>query len=408
MASDLAYRFNPNVHESAAPPIPLAAQWATEYTATADEPLLNLAQGVPGDPPPEELLDKLAAAARDPTTTGYGDLRGELGLRRELANDIERTYQDETTLAEWRVTTDNVTITAGCNIAFYASIITLCRAGDQVILPTPWYFNHEMVLRQLGISLVPLPCEAPSFLPSVSRARALITSKTKAIVLVSPNNPTGAVYTRELLNEVATLAIDKGVALILDETYRDFVTGRPHDLFIDTPWRTYLVHLFSFSKSYAIPGHRLGAIVAAPAFHTELGKTLDCLQICPARPAQRALEWAISGTREWRNRTKLELGRRQQTFKELLEQVEGWSVETGSGYFAYVKHPFAGTASQVVAQKLAAQVGVVALPGTFFSPPFSDVNEDRYIRFSIANVSLKTLRLVPERLEKLNRLWQST
>ena len=127
-------------------------------------------------------------------------------------------------------------------------MIALCRAGDEVILPTPWYFNHEMVLRQLGISLVPLPCRPPSFLPSIELARSLVTDRTRAIVLVTPNNPTGAIYPTILLSAFADLAKEKSIALILDETYREFVDGRPHDLFTRPDWRTYLVHLFSFSK----------------------------------------------------------------------------------------------------------------------------------------------------------------
>jgi aspartate/methionine/tyrosine aminotransferase len=127
-------------------------------------------------------------------------------------------------------------------------MIALCQSGDEVILPTPWYFNHEMVLKQLSISLVPLPCQPPSFLPSVDLARSLVTPRTKAIVLVTPNNPTGALYPKELLEDFANLAEEKGIALVLDETYRDFVDGRPHDLFAETEWRKYLVHLFSFSK----------------------------------------------------------------------------------------------------------------------------------------------------------------
>ncbi|GAA5873313.1 hypothetical protein JCM16303_001089 [Sporobolomyces ruberrimus] len=408
---DLAYQLNRSVAESAAPPIPLAAQWASEYTATATEPPLNLAQGVPKDPPPKEFLDRLAEAARDPATTGYGDLRGDIGVRTELARDVRKVYQggeEKKDEEQNLVKVDDVVITAGCNIAFYSTMIALCQSGDEVILPTPWYFNHEMVLRQLSISLVPLPCSAPSFLPSVSLARSLITSRTKAIVLVSPNNPTGAVYPRELLKEFAELAIEKGLALELDETYRDFVEGRPHDLFAETEWRKYLIHLFSFSKSYAIPGHRLGAIVASPTFHRQLSKTLDCLQICPARPAQRVVEWAIDGTREWRAETRRELERRQATSRKLLEDVEGWTVETGSsGYFVYVKHPFEGTPSETVSKMLASKVGVIALPGTFFSPPFKDVKEDRYIRFSIANVSNDILQQVPSRLKKLNDIWST-
>ncbi|GAA5857622.1 hypothetical protein JCM8547_004302 [Rhodosporidiobolus lusitaniae] len=411
MTQDLAYSFNPNVQGSAAPPIPLAGLWASKYFPTADAPLLNLAQGVPGDLPPQELLNRLAEAARDPKTTGYGDLRGDVELRRELARDVNEAYgipEGQADGGESRLVTENdVVLTAGCNLAFYATVLALACPGDEMILPTPWYFNHEMTLTQLGITLVPLRCSPPSFLPSPSECASLIRrGKTKAIVLVTPNNPTGAVYPEELLREFAELAEREGVPLVLDETYREFVKGRPHGLFADgAQWRKYLIHLFSFSKSYAIPGHRLGALLASPLLLSQISKLLDCLQICPARPAQQALVWAVEGIREWRERVRDELGERQRVFRELMGEVEGWQVETGSGYFAYVKHPFPSFPSQLVAARLGEHVGVVVLPGTFFSPPFEDVGEDRYIRFSIANVSLSTLSLVPARLRHLNDLW---
>lgn len=130
-------------------------------------------------------------------------------------------------------------------------MLALAEPGDEIILPTPWYFNHQMSLEQLGLSLVPLPCYAPDFLPSPKDCIDLISDRTRAIVLVSPNNPTGAIYPRELISRFAVLAQAKNIALILDETYRDFVDGPPHHLFAKTDWPAYLIHLFSFSKCVA-------------------------------------------------------------------------------------------------------------------------------------------------------------
>jgi aspartate/methionine/tyrosine aminotransferase len=91
-------------------------------------------------------------------------------------------------------------------------------------------------------------------------------------------------------------------------------------------------------RSYAIPGHRLGGLVASRTFLSQISKLLDCMQICPARPAQRAVEWAITGLAEWRRETREQLQDRQRVFRELLleKEVEGWEVATGGAYFAYV------------------------------------------------------------------------
>lgn len=119
-----------------------------------------------------------------------------------------------------------------------------------------------MTLTLLNLKTVPLPTSAPSFLPSIADARALITPRTRAIVLITPCNPTGTIAPPELIQEFADLAVEHKIALILDGTYRDFVPpvpnpdggegemmrGKPHDLFATPKWREGVVELFSFSK----------------------------------------------------------------------------------------------------------------------------------------------------------------
>lgn len=112
--------------------IPLAGAWAALYSPSSHGPLINLAQGVPGAPPPAAFQAKLAEAAADPATTGYGDLRGDEGLRLALAKDVERAYG---------VQVDGqgeVVLTAGANLGFYATCVSLAGAGDEIILPSPW------------------------------------------------------------------------------------------------------------------------------------------------------------------------------------------------------------------------------------------------------------------------------
>lgn len=158
-----------------------------------------------------------------------------------------------------------------------------------------------MTLTLLGITPVPLiTTSSDSFLPSPSLAESLITPKTRAIALVTPNNPTGAEYPPSLIAEFAQLAQKHGIALILDETYRDFIVPakpahhlysqeRSTEYFQSSTWRASIISLYSFSKSYRIPGHRLGAITANPELLREVVKVLDTLQICAPRLPQLAL-----------------------------------------------------------------------------------------------------------------------
>ncbi|KAF8902281.1 pyridoxal phosphate-dependent transferase [Gymnopilus junonius] len=244
--------------------------------------------------------------------------------------------------------------------------MSLADAGDEVILPIPWYFNHQMTLNLLGVKTVALQTIAQDgFLPSVERCRDLITSKTKAIVLVTPNNPTGAIYTPDLISSFASLAREKGVALVIDETYRDFIVSgpAPHTLFSNPSWRDTFIHLFSFSKAYCLPGHRLGAIVASPHLLSSTKKILDTVQICAPRPVQLALAPLLPSLRTFVDHTAGNVHARHILFKDVIPKR--WKIGSQGGYYAFVKHPFARVGAADVSRRLAEEMGVVSLPSAF-------------------------------------------
>ncbi|MEO1777147.1 MAG: aminotransferase class I/II-fold pyridoxal phosphate-dependent enzyme, partial [Pseudomonadota bacterium] len=165
-------------------------------------------------------------------------------LRAEVASFWSSEYSGT-------VAPDQVAISSGCNQAFTAAMSTLAGPGDEVILPTPWYFNHKMWLDMAGIRTVPLPTDG-NMVPTPEACAERMTPRTKAIVLVSPNNPTGAEYPAETLSDLLALARKHGVALLVDETYRDFHSTSPgtpiHPLFSDATWDNTLIALYSFSK----------------------------------------------------------------------------------------------------------------------------------------------------------------
>ena len=379
---------NPLLVSTDVPPIPAASRWAAAYSGRLG-PLINMAQAVPGTPPPEALLDRLAAAARTASAATYGPIVGDEALRQALAQDVNAAYGGD-------IMPSDIAITTGCNQAFFIAMLALARPGDEIVLPAPWYFNHKMTLDMLGIGTKLLPCRAQNgFVPSVEEARALIGKSTCAILLVTPNNPTGATYPPDTLAAFRELAQDAGIALIVDETYRDFLPAgqsRAHDLFETPAWRDTVIQLYSFSKSYAVPGHRLGSLIGAPSVIAEIAKVLDCVQICPPRAAQAAIAWAVEGTRDWRAEIRQNINSRIDSFREAIARSPGWSISAIGAYFAYVRHPFDGT-SEAAAERLASEAGVLALPGSFFGP-----DQDRHIRFAFANVDETRVAELPERL----------
>ncbi|WP_203073416.1 aminotransferase [Falsiroseomonas ponticola] len=376
-----------------APPIPAARAWAARYAGQAG-PALDLTQAVPGYPPPPELLAKLGEAAASPACAGYGPIAGDGALRDALADDMARFYGAP-------IQGRDVAITAGCNLAFAMTMAVLAAEGEGVLLPTPWYFNHEMALTMQGVRAVPLPTRAEDgFVPNPAMAELIMQAATiKAVVLVSPNNPTGAVYPPEVIQAFADLCRRRGAMLVLDETYRDFLRpdqSPPHSLFQDPGWGDVLVHLYSFSKSYCIPGHRLGAIASGPAFRAELDKALDTFQICPPRPAQTALTWAIPALRDWRDGNRALMADRARAFRDGVSQLPGWRLDAIGTYFAYLRLPEGAPDALASAEKLAAEQGLMGLPGPFFGP-----GQDRHIRLAFANAGLEVLAQVPGRLANL-------
>jgi aspartate/methionine/tyrosine aminotransferase len=181
-----------------APPIPTARAWAAAYDGRAGPPL-DLTQAVPGYPPHPALLARLAEAAGHHASAGYGPIDGEPALREALAADIARAYGAP-------VRAGDVAITAGGNLAFAMTMAVLAGPGDAVLLPTPWYFNHRMALTMQGIRAIPLPCRAEDgFVPDPDRVAALLREGVQAMVLVSPNNPTGATCPPAVIARYAAL-----------------------------------------------------------------------------------------------------------------------------------------------------------------------------------------------------------
>lgn len=280
---------NSLLSRTASPPIAEAKSWAERYDGSAG-PLIDLAQAVPGYPPHPEFLERLGRAASTKDAAAYGDILGDAAFRAAYAEHVSA-------LCSARIGAENVAIAAGCNQAFFVAVMALAKTGDAVMLPTPWYFNHKMALDMLGIEAVPLPCRAESgFVPNVADARLFLTERTRAIVLVTPNNPTGAVYPAATIASFKALCAERGIALILDETYRDFIAAdaAPHGAFRGRDWAKTVIQLYSFSKAYCIPGHRAGALIADATVVAEIAKILDTLQICAPRVPQLVLPWAIS------------------------------------------------------------------------------------------------------------------
>jgi aspartate/methionine/tyrosine aminotransferase len=375
---------NPAFAATEPPPVMEARRWLLGVTHPADRPLINVSQAAPVESPPLGLRQALAdAALNNPDAHLYGPVLGLPALREEIATRFSAAYGGT-------ISPDQVAITQGCNQAFTAVMSTLAGAGDEVILPTPWYFNHKMWLDMTGVVAMPLDTGA-SLIPNAKAAEALITPRTRAIVLVTPNNPGGVEYPAETVSAFRDLARAHGLALIIDETYRDFdsrhsieLGGRPHDLFADPDWSDTVIQLYSFSKAYRLTGHRVGSIVAGADRLAEVEKFLDTVAICPSQLGQIGALWGMRNLAQWVAGERDEILARRRAMVQGFSALEGWKLLGCGAYFAYVEHPF-DIASDALCKRLVTDASLLMLPGTMFQPEGSAAGK-RQIRIAFANV----------------------
>ena len=357
-----------------------------------EKPLLNLAQAVPAYPPAEALTAHLASAVQRPEMARYTPIVGRDDLRTALAAALSDTYGG-------RVTRDQVSITAGCNQAFCLALMALAGPGDEVILAAPSYFNYQMWLEMLGVAPVYLPFRPErGGVPDPADARARIRPRTRAIVLVTPNNPTGAIYPPETIHAFHRLARESGLALVLDETYRDFLPGDepPHGLFARTDWDGTLVHLYSFSKVYSLTGYRVGALVASGDLLAEVAKAADCVTICAPAIAQEAALYGLNHLADFRAEKRQTVLQRVAQFRAVFErQSLAYALISAGTFFAYVRHPFTGTPAVEVAHRLIQEQNVLCLPASAFGP-----DQDDYLRFALANIDGDAMAALGDRLEE--------
>ncbi|MEO1274927.1 MAG: aminotransferase [Pseudomonadota bacterium] len=387
-------RFAAQISATFAPPVMQARAWAAAAPSLPDRPLLNLSQAAPVDPPPETLRTAMADALRDEASSHlYGPVLGRPDLRAEVAARWSTLYGGE-------IAAEEVAITSGCNQAFCAAVSTLADAGDNLILPTPWYFNHKMWLDMAGIEARPCPT-GPGMIPEAERAADLIDARTRALVLVTPNNPTGAEYPPETIAAFAELAKAKGIALIVDETYRDFLKpeGAPHQLF-QGDWRGTVIHLYSFSKVFRLTGHRIGAMIAEAPRLAEAEKWLDTVTICPSQVGQIG---ALEGLRRldtWVAAERAEILHRRDVVAREMAHLPDWSLLGLGAYFAYLEHPFA-MPSDILAERLCHEWGLLLLPGTMFGPrqdEGGDGSAERQLRVAFANADEAGIQELVKRL----------
>jgi aspartate/methionine/tyrosine aminotransferase len=352
------------------PPVAEAKSWVVGRTFPPDRPLIDLSQAVPAYPPARELREHLASLVRRDDTAGYAPALGLPETRHAVAEHLG-------------VDTDHVMVTAGCNQAFCLAIGVLCEPGDNVILPVPYYFNHDMWLAANGVQA---RYETP-------QQPAVIDARTRAIVLVTPNNPTGTIAAPSEIAVQFERARAADIALILDETYKDFrpTTDPAHDLLTRADWDSTLVQLFSFSKVFSLAGYRAGSLAAHPDLIAQAAKLADCQTIGAPRITQEIVVWALRNLDDWVEGKRVEMNAKLDAFREVIGETR-YELTSSGAYFAYLRHPHRLAARQV-ARRLADEQHLLCIPGECFGP-----DQEQYLRLAFGNASRDDIAEIARRL----------
>ncbi|WP_089721145.1 aminotransferase class I/II-fold pyridoxal phosphate-dependent enzyme, partial [Candidatus Entotheonella palauensis] len=236
---------------------------------------IAMGQGVVGYTPPPAIWDHVAAFQAEPRNHIYQDIDGIPQLREALRTKITRENRIDCRDSE-------VIVTSGSNMAFLHVILAITDPGDEVIILAPYFFNHEMALRFANVVPVVVPTDA-DYLPDVEALSRAVTPRTRAIVTVSPNNPTGAVYPEAILQAVNALCAARGVYHISDEAY-EYFTHDDHRHYSPASANgatEHTISLFSFSKAYGFASWRIGYMLVPRHLYGPLLRIQDTNPICP-------------------------------------------------------------------------------------------------------------------------------
>jgi len=351
----------------------------------AGKHVISLGQALPGFGPPPSAI---AAAQRALGTTQAHIYSADAGLSSLREALCEKLAADD-------VQPDDVIITAGGNQAFMLALMTLVDPGDEVLLPAPYFVNHEMAIAAAGAVPKEVPLdEARGFALRWDDLAPHVTARTRAVVVCTPSNPTGAVIAQAEMTRIVRELAARNVVLFSDETYARFVYNGAASSAVNVPsWRENVVVLSTFSKSFGMTGWRVGYMLADRRVCDEAIKIQDAMIICAPVVMQMGVEAAIRESWDYPLEFRGELMARRQVLIDGLERIPRlhWSP-TGGGFFALVRVEGCTNSAQL-STDLLEQAHVVTIPGSTFGS-----SGEGFIRLSYSAVPREELAEAMRRL----------
>ena len=312
-----------------APSATMAVDAKAKALRAAGEPVIGFAAGEPDFPTPAHIVEAAQRAAGDPAMHRYTPAAGLAPLREAVAERARRDGLD--------VNADMVVITNGGKHALYNVFMALIGPGDEVLMPAPYWVSYPEQIGLAGGTCVPVLADAAAgFRVSIDQLEAARTPRTKALVFVSPSNPTGAVYPPEEVAAIGRWAAEHGIWVVTDEIYRELVYGQAR--FSSLPAvapeaapRTVIVD--GLAKTFAMTGWRVGWSIAP--LEISAGITKLQTQLCSNvnNIAQAAAIAALTGPQDAVEEMRLAFDRRRHTALTMLRAIDGFDVVEPEGAF---------------------------------------------------------------------------
>ena len=353
---------------------------------------INLSQGFPDFNSPPELLE-LVSYYLQQGYNQYAPMAGVPKLREQIASKTSLLYgytPDPDT---------EITVTSGATEALYVALAAILHPGDEVIVLEPAYDSYVPAILLNGGKPVFVPLQVPSFTIDWQQVKAAITPRTRAILINSPHNPSGAIITKPDLAELTQLVCETGIFIISDEVYEHMVfDGNSHLSMLTNPAlaaRSFVIS--SFGKTYHATGWKVAYCIAPPALTTEFRKIHQYVTFSTVTPIQHALAAFLDNQDHYLNLPAFYQAKRD-LFCQLLQHSRFTLVPSAGTYFQLVTYETkTGESDQEFARRLTAQVGVAAIPVSVF---YHQQTDHHLLRFCFAK-NEDTLQAAAERLNRL-------
>ena len=367
------------------PVIPLIGELIKNNPGT-----ISLGQGVVSYTPPESAISAIQDFLGHPQHHKYQSV---IGIPELISTIQKKLLQDN----QIRINEQNcIVVTAGSNMAFLNAILAITNAGDEIILNTPYYFNHEMAITMANCHPVLVSSDL-NYQPKIDSLLQAITPKTKAIVTISPNNPTGAVYSASTLSQINQICHQAGIYHISDEAYEYFTYNQTKHTspasFSDS--QSHTISLFSLSKTYGFASWRIGYMVIPHHLLLSTKKVQDTNLICPPVISQYAANGALQADKQYLHHHLAEITKvRNLVLQQLQNLPNNCEIATANGAFYFFIKVNTTINDLELVTKLIEQYQVAVIPGSTFG-----LNQGCYLRVAYGaltpeNASLGISRLV--------------